>query len=460
LHESESGEEMSIRLKDHIAGGLKSLKFTLVLCAGVASLLAAFLVSIYFSIESDRAAILATRGYLAGLVSASDRPDVLRILDSIARERNRTLTLVSEGFVFADTKNLEILDTAFHGRDGISVLGVRIDGSLFEHTIEISSEPTLFVVVSGNIWPVLSVSFAFAIFVASLIFVLMLLVSRAVQRSVDESLKPLSHLLLDVRRLGEGLEILPEDSKIEVSELQEIRNSIETAGIALQAAQSQLAESRAKDMTARAYQSLIHDLHTPVTALHAWVSLLKEEDWSLTRKEDAVSSIVRVAEQILRQVTAGRKNLEFDDTTLRLSNVVETVESCVAQIRNARSKSKIAIECDLSGRQIHALHDAAALSRAVVNLLENSVDAASSTVRVSLIQMNNAISVRVEDDGPDLRPEEVARFLSGRGDSEKKGRQAFGLSGAAHIARAHSGRIVHRRSDLGGACFEIQLGTR
>jgi signal transduction histidine kinase len=53
----------------------------------------------------------------------------------------------------------------------------------------------------------------------------------------------------------------------------------------------------------------------------------------------------------------------------------------------------------------------------------------------------------------------VPVYLQGRGQSGKANRQAFGLSSTNHIVRSHGGKLIYRKSDLGGSSFEIRLGV-
>lgn len=106
-----------------------------------------------------------------------------------------------------------------------------------------------------------------------------------------------------------------------------------------------------------------------------------------------------------------------------------------------------------------AAHDPDLLQRAIINLLENGIEAAGSKVRVALHQSSEGASITISDDGPGMDESQVSLHLQGRGQSSKADRQAFGLSSANHIVRAHGGRIIYRRGELGGASFEIRLGA-
>ena len=76
---------------------------------------------------------------------------------------------------------------------------------------------------------------------------------------------------------------------------------------------------------------------------------------------------------------------------------------------------------------------------------------------LSLEQVGTQALIRVSDDGDGMDEGAVSLFLQGRGRSCKADRDAIGLSSANHIVRTHGGKIVYRKSPLGGAAFEIRL---
>jgi signal transduction histidine kinase len=104
-------------------------------------------------------------------------------------------------------------------------------------------------------------------------------------------------------------------------------------------------------------------------------------------------------------------------------------------------------------------HDPVLLKRALINLLENGIEAANSIVRVSILQIENMAMIKVCDDGPGMDEMKIPIFFQGRGQSGKANRQAFGLSSTNHIVRSHGGKLIYRKSDLGGSSFEIRLGV-
>ncbi|MBY0415333.1 MAG: HAMP domain-containing histidine kinase, partial [Bdellovibrionales bacterium] len=291
------------------------------------------------------------------------------------------------------------------------------------------------------------------------VFVVSILISlfsaRQMRKVIKKALYPMDQLHADIKGLANEVE---QDSiPIQIRELEEIRNTVRSTKVAFENAKDQLAETKAKKLSSDAYKRLIHDLHNPVSALRQMANLANDETQDIETKAEAASSIPRLADQILSQVTAAKKNLEEEPVALRELNIIECVQDGVRQVQSLESKKSITTNFD--SEFLSVPHDPTLLKRAIVNLLENGVEAAKSQVRVSVVKNNDQAFIRVCDDGAGMDENKVPVYLQGRGQSGKGNRQAFGLSSTNHIVRSHGGKLIYRRSDLGGSSFEIRLGV-
>ena len=272
------------------------------------------------------------------------------------------------------------------------------------------------------------------------------------KKAIRAALLPLQQLHQEIRALGQGL--TGASKPIGIQELEEIRHTIVGTNIDLLNARDRLAEERAKKLSAESYKRLIHDLHNPVAALYQNVRILTDAGCDDEAKHEAAASVPRIADQILKQLVSAKKNLENSPTALREADIRSCVEFSVGQVEAVTHK-KLTLE--IPDGPVIAAHDPDLLQRAIINLLENGIEAAGSKVRVALQKTGDGASIIVSDDGPGMDESQVSLYLQGRGQSSKADRQAFGLSSANHIVRAHGGRIIYRRGELGGASFEIRL---
>jgi len=295
------------------------------------------------------------------------------------------------------------------------------------------------------------------IFIAVFFFCILIsfLSARQMRKAIKIALTPLNQLHDEIKGMvNEGNF---ESTPIRIKELDAIRSTVNSTKIALANAKDKLAESKAKKLSSDSYKRLIHDLHNPVAALRQMAKLSNSQTEDQQTRQQALSSIPSLADQILNQVTAANKNLEEEIIALRDLNLVDCIQESINQVKSLKPKKEISFNLPAEG--FSAPHDPTLLKRAIINLVENGIDAAKNKVRVSITKNNEFAFIRVCDDGPGIQEDKISQYFQGRGQSGKANRQAFGLSTTNHIVRSHGGKLIHRKSDLGGSSFEIRLGV-
>lgn len=219
-----------------------------------------------------------------------------------------------------------------------------------------------------------------------------------------------------------------------------------------------LADSKAKELLMASHKGLIHDLHTPISALKLWIKVLNKDNIPLEKKEYARKNIVKLAEQVLNQIRSSKSQLGVEvkiqkkkDLRGCLKQASENVDITFSSNKNIKMITHI-------DERVVANYDPILLGRAIQNLLVNAFEACNKQVALSLSQHKSGqASIKVSDDGGGLSEEEVSLYLQGRGQSTKSEREGIGLPSAHHIVRSHGGKIIYERSHLGGACFEIRI---
>lgn len=444
----------SVSLFIHLHRSLSPYRWVLSLSVALlVSALFAF-TTFYSRLDSNRRLGLAISPYLALLVGSSDRPELLRILGSISETTQSQLTLIDEGKIFATSKSVTLLDQPYlQEKLNFQFVGLDFDFTKVRFT-SIVNERT-FLVNDFHLWPSLKV--AIGVFAVTLI--LSLLVSfffaQQMKKAIKIALSPIDQLRTEISGLISEKEHTSEP--IQIKELQEIQLAVRSTKLAFENAKDQLAESKAKKLSSESYKRLIHDLHNPVAALRQMATLASDNEQDLETKAEATTSMTRLADQILCQVTAAKRNLEEETVSLREVNIIDCLKESLKQVQTADMTKTITSSFDTDFLKVP--HDPFQLKRAVVNLLENGIEASQSQVRLALINFDNQTMIRVCDDGYGMDESKVPVYFQGRGQSGKANRQAFGLSSTNHIVRSHGGRLIYKRSELGGASFEIRLGV-
>ena len=450
----------SMTLFTHVNNSLNPYRWAI-------SVLAAVLVSGLFAgvtlesrLDTDKKMAESLAPYLSTLVESSDRPELLRVLQSIAEATKSDVILTQDEMVFASSRSLEELDRAFvKPKTFFRFFDIDFGNNEIVTTTNIKNASESMgdskVYIISPLLPSMksSLGIFLGVFVASIL--ISLFSARQMRKAIKKALRPMDQLHAEIEGMITDNHL--DSEPIQIRELEEIRNTVRSTKTALDNAKDQLAESKAKKLSSDAYKRLIHDLHNPVSALRQMASLAHDETQDLETQNEAANSIPRLADQILSQVTSAKKNLEQEPISLRDLNLVDCIREGVRQVQTLENTKSISVS--FQDEEITVPHDPLLLKRAIVNLLENGIEAANSLVRVSVLKNDNSTIIKVCDDGAGMDESKVPVYLQGRGQSGKANRQAFGLSSTNHIVRSHGGKLIYRKSDLGGSSFEIRLGV-
>ncbi|MEE2646476.1 MAG: HAMP domain-containing sensor histidine kinase [Actinomycetota bacterium] len=160
---------------------------------------------------------------------------------------------------------------------------------------------------------------------------------------------------------------------------------------------------------------------------------------------------------------AHHERRDVDREPIFLSQVVsETIEDFSAFAK----KNNVSLTLEMSS-EIKVIGDAAALRRALANLLSNAIRITGSEktggqIKVVGGQDTDQVWVSVEDDGPGLSTEDIERvfqrFWKGNvSEAKESGRSGLGLAIVRQIVEGHGGQVTVRSQLGNGATFTIWL---
>ncbi len=191
-----------------------------------------------------------------------------------------------------------------------------------------------------------------------------------------------------------------------------------------------------------------HDLRTPLTRLRLALAMIPAEE----RLEQEIAEMTDDVEEMERMIggylafARGEGAEQAEET-----NLTAVLEEVAAGAR--RAGARIALDApDVLRLSLRA----AAIKRAVTNLVDNARRHARTITLTAEPAGTRLVTVTVDDDGPGIEPsqrESVFRpFESGA-----QGGTGLGLTIARDIVRAHGGDIVLEDSPLGGLRARIRL---
>ena len=417
------------------------------------SIFTASIILIQFA-DTNKRFIESIAPHIAVLLESQDRPEIQRFVRAVSTKQETALEVIYNDEIIASTLNASRIGKIIDWKvKQLPVLDLQIqNGKLMSFTTATNAKIVIYLDTKSIIYVSLGISIA--------IFVFTLLIGNwLIAKVINESQKGLTYLSeLEgaIRNTQNGFEPLT-ISHFPISELETIRAAFIESQEKLRESNEKITKSKAREMASYAYKNLIHDLHVPVTALRNHLKIMNLERATKEDRENALTRIVDLAEQVLKQVKSAKSHLGFE-VSLKNDDLVESVKRATDNAQVASfDKPKVEIKTIFPSEQIITSHDPILLGRAVSNIVANAIEAATSRVQVEMQLNNGLVSIKVSDDGKGISQEDVSLHLQGRGKSTKAERMGIGLASANHIIRSHAGKIIYQNSTLGGACFEIQL---
>lgn len=247
-------------------------------------------------------------------------------------------------------------------------------------------------------------------------------------------------------------------------ELQQASAAREKAAEALRESRAQLERLERGATVTQLSAMFAHEVKQPVTNAANYLNallLMKEQGLRDEAREEsafrrALSEVYRAAD-ILDRVRAALKRERTKFERFDLARLPERA------IRHSRAKKAgIPVECIGLETPAVVLGDAMELELVLVNLLNNAVDALTQAktvgprIRVSLLRESDTALLRVEDNGPGVPPDRLAK-LGKPVLSDKPEGLGFGLAIAASLAEAHGGRLRFEAGNPAGLAVTLSV---
>ena len=215
--------------------------------------------------------------------------------------------------------------------------------------------------------------------------------------------------------------------------------------------------------------SISHDLRTPLATIMAASHALN--DPKMQPDAETRARLARTVESTAQEISELVSNVldlmsfQFGEVHLnRAAHSVDVlVESALARLegRLAQHPVEIALPADLPLVDV----DAALVTRALVNILENAAKHTPPGTRITISAglETDAVRLVVDDNGPGLPPgppeQLFAKFERGRSEADVGG-AGLGLAICKAIIEAHGGRVTAAQRPGGGARFTLTLPVR
>ncbi|MCW2960803.1 MAG: hypothetical protein JWM90_1190 [Thermoleophilia bacterium] len=253
------------------------------------------------------------------------------------------------------------------------------------------------------------------------------------------ALRPVEHLRAEAERRGRGSDLV-------ALPIPAARDEIGRLAVTLNELLERMHEATLRER--RFVAEAGHELRTPLATIIAEIDLALESPLepsaqaALRSLHEEATRLSILADQLLRLTTV-RERSEFSEFDL-----AELIGRRVDRFRSAYPHSTI--RWSTPGAVI-ANADVNGMTQAIDNLIDNAVVHGGKHIDVELTTTDNAISIRVSDDGPGIDPDiaerAFERFARSAGARTRRG-SGLGLAMVLSIAQLHGGQAgIGTRAD-------------
>jgi signal transduction histidine kinase len=231
-------------------------------------------------------------------------------------------------------------------------------------------------------------------------------------------------------------------------------------------------ETRAAQLQSDFVAAVSHEFRSPLSSLCQISELLSMERLhSPDQRHQAYEVLSRESERLRRLVEGlldfGRFEAGAEIYHFESLEIGAFLKSIVSEFQDRVSAAGCTVELRVPDEEIFVSADREALSRAILNLLDNAMKYSPEcrTVWVEAGRDRNRISITVRDQGLGIplseQREIFERFVRG---ADSKARRIRGtgirLAMVRHIVQAHGGEILLASQPGSGSRFTIVLGAR
>lgn len=271
--------------------------------------------------------------------------------------------------------------------------------------------------------------------------------------------------------------------------LAEISRKMHTVDVSRQAEHINYTHNDELGVLVKAYNQMVDDLEESTKRLaqtereHAWSEMARqiahEIKNPLTPMRLSLQHLVRLKQRNVPgwedkfEETAGSILEQIDilsDTASEFSSFAKFYyeESTVINLFNIISEQKILFDTrdnikilfNSSFEEAYVYARKGQIIRVLVNLISNAVQAIEAVgrgyIRISLLMENGNYVVSIEDNGPGVKDEDVAKLFTPNFTTKSSG-TGLGLAICRNVIEQSGGTIGYSRSELGGANFYFKL---
>jgi signal transduction histidine kinase len=226
--------------------------------------------------------------------------------------------------------------------------------------------------------------------------------------------------------------------------------------------ESRVQLERANELKANFIALAAHELRTPMTTIHGFVTTLHHlgDRLDAEQRDRVRDALIQQTDRMARLVEQLLDLSRLDADVIEIVPEQLNVRAEVEEIVRSTAPNPEAVEVAVAGDAV-ATVDRNVLDRVIGNLITNAFRYGQPPVIVSAERTDNHLRVTVEDRGVGVPaafvPDLFERFSRSEASRAAAVGTGLGLSIARSYARAHGGDLVYEDADPTGAAFRLVL---
>ena len=213
------------------------------------------------------------------------------------------------------------------------------------------------------------------------------------------------------------------------------------------------------DITMKTFmQNASHELRTPLMSVQGYAEGIK---YGVVEDEEKAIDIIieeskRLANLVEDLLYLTKIDSNKEEMRLEKINADELIKNSIERVNGIGMRNNKIIRYSSILEAVELIGDEEKLTRALINILGNSLRYANKYIDIKLEKNNGNITIIIDDDGIGFKEEKIdnifERFYKGEG-----GNYGLGLAITKSIIERHGGNIMAFNNMQGGASFKMDL---
>ncbi len=277
------------------------------------------------------------------------------------------------------------------------------------------------------------------------------------------SLRPLRRLSESCAQISEGnlQNVKAEGNSGEIRALEESFNRMVTSLREKETVETKLRQAQRLSAIGNLAAGVAHDVRNPLNAIKLLSSQALDDLERSPEQSGPVASLKTIRSEVdrLEDIVSGFLSLAKEEELLLEAGLIDPLlEECMALVKNEAASRDLRLTAELRGGDTSLLIDQKQLTRAILNVLLNALQACSVGGRVRMFSRvtDQECEIEIRDDGPGIPKEIIDQVFDAYFTTRPTG-TGLGLSITRGIVEEHGGKVAITSTEGQGCQVLITL---